>query len=193
MDAARAHLRTVDVEIEPRKLWPAGLAGRKGRINGCGVGRALAFADDPAWEASVVDLIGRDGPVPAEIADAMVAVLTRWSRTWQRPVAVVPMPSRRHDRLIGSLAERIATVGKLPLLDAIEVTGPPAPTDVASAARAAALTTSIRLRAGVAVPSGPVLLVDDTYRTGWTATIAGALLVEGGAASVLPLVIHQLP
>ena len=51
VETARAHLRTVDVEIEPRKLWPAGLAGRKGRINGCGVGRALAFADDPAWEA----------------------------------------------------------------------------------------------------------------------------------------------
>ena len=45
----------------------------------------------------------------------------------------------------------------------------------------------------MALPSGPVLLVDDTYRTGWTATIAGALLVEGGATSVLPLVIHQLP
>ena len=43
------------------------------------------------------------------------------------------------------------------------------------------------------LPNGPVLLVDDTYRTGWTATIAGALLVEGGATSVLPLVIHQLP
>ena len=123
----------------------------------------------------------------------MVAVLTRWSRTWQRPVAVVAMPSRRHGQLIASLADRIATVGKLPLVDALEITGPPAPTDVASAARAAALTSSIRLRSGVTLPSGPVLLVDDTYRTGWTATIAGALLVEGGATSVLPLVIHQLP
>ncbi len=193
VETARAHLRTVDVEIEPRKLWPAGLADRKGRINGCGVGRALAFADDPAWEALLAGLNGRDAPVSAEIADAMVAVLTRWSRTWQRPVAVVAMPSRRHSQLIASLADRIATVGKLPLVDALEITGPPAPTDVASAARAAALMSSIRLRSGVPLPSGPVLLVDDTYRTGWTATIAGVLLVEGGATSVLPLVIHQLP
>ena len=72
VETARAHLRTVDVQIEPRKLWPAGLAGRKGRINGCGVGRALAFADDPAWEAVLADLNGRDAPISTEIADAMV-------------------------------------------------------------------------------------------------------------------------
>ncbi|MGD9702022.1 MAG: DEAD/DEAH box helicase [Acidimicrobiia bacterium] len=193
VEGARAFLRTIDVEIEPRKLWPSGLAGRKGRITGCLAGRALAFADDPAWEGSLDLLNGRDAPITDEIADGMVAVLTRWSRTWQRPVAVVPMPSRRRSEVIRSLADHIATVGKLPLVDALEVVGPTAPTDVASAARAAALISSIRLRDGVTLPDGPVLLVDDTYRTGWTATIAGALLVERGASSVLPFVIHQLP
>jgi PAS domain S-box-containing protein len=40
---------------------------------------------------------------------------------------------------------------------------------------------------------GPVLLVDDTTRTRWTATVAGPLLADAGATSVLPLVVHQLP
>lgn len=157
------------------------------------MGRALAFADDEAWKDAIAGLAGPDGPVSNEIADAVVAVLTRWSRAWQRPVAVVPVPSRRHPQLIHSLAGHIATVGKLPLVDALEVEGVPPPTDVASAARASALLSSMRVRHGVSLPAGPALLVDDTYRTGWTATVAGALLAEHGATSVLPLVIHRLP
>jgi ATP-dependent DNA helicase RecQ len=41
--------------------------------------------------------------------------------------------------------------------------------------------------------TGPVLLVDNTIRTRWTATVAAALLADAGATSVLPLAIHQLP
>ncbi len=40
---------------------------------------------------------------------------------------------------------------------------------------------------------GPLLLVDDTYRTGWTMTVAAALLREAGAVAVMPLVVQQLP
>jgi ATP-dependent DNA helicase RecQ len=103
------------------------------------------------------------------------------------------MPSRRRPRLIRSLAEHIATVGKLPLVDALEVDGPPAPSDVASAARASALLRSMRVADGARLPPGPALLVDDTYRSGWTATVAAALLADAGATSILPLVIHKLP
>jgi ATP-dependent DNA helicase RecQ len=46
----------------------------------------------------------------------------------------------------------------------------------------------------VSLPTdGPVLLVDDSYRSGWTMTVAAALLREAGAAEVMPLVVHQLP
>jgi ATP-dependent DNA helicase RecQ len=44
-----------------------------------------------------------------------------------------------------------------------------------------------------ALPDGPLLLVDDTYRSGWTTTVAAALLRDAGATSVMPLVVHQLP
>ncbi len=91
------------------------------------------------------------------------------------------------------MAQRIAAVGKLPLIEPFEWQGPAAPTDAASGARARGLLESLRLRDGVAVPSGPVLLVDDTSRTGWTLTVAGALLAEAGAGAVWPLVVHRLP
>ncbi len=96
--------------------------------------------------------------------------------------------------LVHDLAERIATVGKLELVDALEVSGPRPPDDAPSGPRVTALFASLRVRAGVTIPSsGPVLLVDDTYRTGWTTTVAAALLREAGAPVVMPLVIHQLP
>ena len=38
-----------------------------------------------------------------------------------------------------------------------------------------------------------MLLVDDRIRSRWTLTVAGALLADAGATSVLPLAIHQLP
>ncbi len=192
-EATLRYLRTLDVELEPRKLWPSGLADRKGKITGCAVGRALAFADDAAWSDAIAALGENDGPVSAEIADAMVGVLSRWRRSWERPVVVVPMPSRRRPELIRSLAEHIAAVGKLPLVDALDVSGPPPPSDVASAARASALLGSLRVTGGVRLPAGPALLVDDTYRSGWTATVAASLLTDAGAASVLPVVIHKLP
>lgn len=191
--ATRQFLRAADVVIEPRKLWPTGLRSRKGRITGMGNGRALAFADDAAWSDALAALGSADVSVPDEIGTAMVEVLRRWSRSWERPVAVVAMPSRHRSTLITTLAQHIATVGKLPLIDALRICGPPPPLDANSGARASALLESIVLTDGVTLPPGPVLLIDGTYRTGWTATVAGSMLTSVGATAVLPLVIHQLP
>ena len=109
-------------------------------------------------------------------------------------MAVVPMPSRHHPQLIGDLARRVAEVGKLPLIDALEVRGPRPADDAASGPRVDALLSGLLVRDGVTLPAdGPVLLVDDSYRSGWTMTVAAALLREAGAEEVMPLVVHQLP
>jgi ATP-dependent DNA helicase RecQ len=195
LEAARAYLRGTDVIIEPRKLWPGGLGERKGRIQGASAGRALTFADSPGWDEAARAVVGTDRVLTDDVVAGMVAVLTRWRDSWKsRPVAVVPMPSRRHPELIGELARRIADVGKLSLIDALEVRGSRPPEDVASAPRVEALFSGLAVRDGVAVPDdGPILLVDDTYRSGWTMTVAATLLREAGATEVMPLVVHQLP
>jgi ATP-dependent DNA helicase RecQ len=190
--AAQRFFRGQDVVIEPRKLWASGLPGRKGKIAGLAPGRALAFADDPAWTEAIGGLWRSDQPAPQEVQDGIVEVLKRWSRTWDRPVAVVPMPSRRYPMLVGSVAEHVARIGRLPLVDALEVTGPQPASEAASAVRAKDLLARTVLREGVRF-DGPVLLVDDLVRTRWTVTVASALLVDAGATAVLPLAIHQLP
>ncbi|HZM58022.1 MAG TPA: DEAD/DEAH box helicase [Acidimicrobiales bacterium] len=196
IEAARVHLRGADVIIEPRKLWPSGLNdGRKGRIHGASAGRALTFADSPGWRDAARAIAGPDRPLDDDVVRGMVSVLSRWSESWeQRPVGVVPMPSRHHATMVGDLAAKIAEIGKLPLIDALEARGPRPPDDVPSAPRVNALLARLVLRDEAELPgNGPVLLIDDSYRTGWTMTVAAALLREAGATGVMPLVVHQLP
>ena len=87
----------------------------------------------------------------------------------------------------------MAAAGRLPLLDALRLTGPTPDADLASGAKVAALLEALAVRPGVALPAGALLLVNARYRSGWTMTVAAALLREAGATAVLPLVLHQLP
>ena len=192
--AARAFARGQDVTIEPRKLWPSGSA-RKGRIVGCSEGRALAFADDAGWSEVLLPLFGApDGPAPQPVLDGVVGLLGRWRSSWgARPVAVVPMPSVSHPRLIHSVAAHVATAGRLPLLDALQLAGPLPDADLASGAEVALLLDALALPLPGLVPNGPLLLIDARYRSGWSMTVAAARLREAGATAVLPLVLHQLP
>ncbi len=188
---ARVFARRQDVVIEPRKLWPGG-SSRKGKIVGCSEGRAMAFADDPGWVEELRAI--RDAPASPEVLAGMVAVLGRWRSSWgERPVAIVPIASHAHGRFTRSIADHLGAIGKLPVIDAIGVSGQMPTSDVPSAGQVNARSTNVALRPGVDVPRGPVLLLDSHYRTGWTMTMAAALLREAGAAAVLPLVVHQLP
>ena len=125
--AARTFFRGQDVVVEPRKLWPGGIA-RKGKINFLEPGRALAYADDPAWSEELSLLWRADAEAPPAVLAGCVEVLRRWSKTWDRPVAVVPMPSRRFPRLVTSVAEHLARIGRLPLVDALGIERLPAST-----------------------------------------------------------------
>jgi ATP-dependent DNA helicase RecQ len=201
---ARAFCRGLDVVLEPRKMWPAGMAGRRGRIAGQllpAPGRALAFADDPGWSDEVQPLLADNGSGPAQdgwlpdtVVEGLVAVLARWRPQWdQRPVAVVPVPSRSRPQLIQAMAARLGGVGRIPVADILQAVGPRPVSGVSSGARAAAVAASLRLRDGADVPAGPILLVDDVSASGWTLTIAAALLREAGSGQVLALVLHKQP
>lgn len=195
--AARNYLRGEDIVVEPRKLWPSG-AGRKGKIAGPAEGRAVAFADDPGWAQELLALqrVGY-GSIPPELLAGAVAALGRWRTVWPaRPVAVVPAPAYSVEAGANrALAQHLGAVGKLPVFDLFTWHGEAAPTDVASAPVVAHLERSIAFDAAAAraLPPGPVLLCATTMRTGWSVTVASALLAEAGCQAVMPLVIHRLP
>jgi ATP-dependent DNA helicase RecQ len=81
----------------------------------------------------------------------------------------------------------------MPIVDALRVDGVPSDGDLSARARAQAQASRISLVPGATLAGETVLLVDDAWRSGWTATLAGALLRESGAEHVLPLVIQQRP
>ncbi len=189
-NAARQFLRGIDIEIEPRKLWPAG-GKRKGPIKGFTQGRAVAFADDPAWAESL-QAWRQSGELPQALLEGAVATLARWAKHWpQRPTCVVPLaaPQMADNR---SLASFIARKGRLPLHDVLSWQGGPAPSDSASAAMVEHLQSVMQLAGDATLPAGPVLLVACEVRSRWSASLAASLLREHSAPQVLLLGLHLL-
>ncbi len=190
--AALAYLRGLITVMEPRKMWPSG-APRRGKIPEAAraePGRALAYAEDPAWLDAVSAALGHDGPVPADIFDGLVRVLSRWGWPAGRPSWMTWIPSRRHPRLLADLAARLAALGRMDVATPLSADGPGWAAEAATSRDSATLALR-RLTVTGPVPQGPVLLLDDTSRSGFTMTAAAALLREAGAGPVYPLVLHR--
>ncbi|MGH8859796.1 MAG: ATP-dependent DNA helicase RecQ, partial [Jatrophihabitantaceae bacterium] len=153
-------------------------------------GRALALAEDPAWLDVVAPALAHDRPVPAEVLDGLVRLLSGWGWPAGRPSWVTWVPSRAHGALLADLAERVANLGRMAVAAPLRADGPGLQRDAATNVDSARLALS-RLSAAHDVPSGPVLLLDDTTRSGFTLTVASALLREAGAGPVYPLVLHK--
>ncbi|MFG2946102.1 RecQ family ATP-dependent DNA helicase [Streptomyces adustus] len=215
VEAARGDLGRAGVEVEPRRMWPTGLPAigveLKGRIPAAeqaASGRALGRLSDIGWGNRLRPMLSPtapDGPVPDDVAKAVVGVLADWAKGpdgWasgaadarQRPVGVVTVASRTRPRLVQSLGTRIAEVGRLPLLGGMEYAGDAAAVFRSNSAQRlkaldGALTVPPSLAAALAEARGPVLLVDDFTETGWTLAVAARMLRRAGAQEVLPLVL----
>ena len=194
---AGAALSRPGVALEPRKMWPTALANLgldlKGKItDGPAQGRAIARLTDLGHGQALRALFRAgvaDGPVPASLTAALMAVMKDWAPDWQeRPVAIVGVESASRPLLVGDLATGLSRVMKLPIIGRFAIVDPsvaPGQGAANSAQRVAAIHRRYRLEADV--PPGPVLLVDDLVVSGWTMTLAGVALRNAGATAVLPL------
>jgi ATP-dependent DNA helicase RecQ len=217
LTGAAKELDRPGVEVEPRRMWPTGMPALgidlKGRIPAkeqSSTGRALGRLSDIGWGNRLRPLLAEnapDGPVPDDVLQAVVVVLADWARSpggWAtnvpdasaRPAGVVAVPSRARPQLVGSLAEGIATIGRLPYLGALTCTASSSAhvarrSNSAQRLRAlsATFTLSEELAGALGRSPGPVLLVDDYTDSGWTLAVAARLLRRAGSARVLPLVL----
>jgi ATP-dependent DNA helicase RecQ len=198
LQAAQAALGRPGVEVEPRRMWPTGMAAAGIDVSGripAGLqaesGRALGRLSDVGWGGRLREVFGGpDAEVPDDVLRAVVAVLAGWG--WeQRPAGVVAVPSRSRPRLVGSLAGRLAQVGRLAMLGTLDRVRdePPSTGRSNSAQRLRAVHGALAVPPGMVLDGAPVLLVDDRVDTGWTLTEAARVLREAGSGPVLPLVL----
>ncbi|NNU28177.1 RecQ family ATP-dependent DNA helicase [Isoptericola sediminis] len=214
---ARSEMDRPGVGVEPRKMWPSGLAtlglDLKGKIDPgerAEPGRAVARFDGLGWSNPVRDLFAPttpDGETPVALRGAAARVLDDWDALHgdgtqeggERPVVVegvVAVRSVTRPQLTYHLAHGLAAYLGVPLIGAV---GPapgaeePGRHDVNSAMRLAGVARRLRLELNEAALSGlpgrRVLLVDDWTDSGWTLTVAARLLRQAGAAAVHPFVL----
>jgi ATP-dependent DNA helicase RecQ len=159
-------------------------------------GRALGRLTDIGWGGMLRALLA-DGAPDEEVTEPVVAAAIKVLAAWdweQRPAGIVTLPSRTRPRLITSLGQRLAEIGRLSYLGALAYTGDgPGPRRHNSAQRLASLWPAFAVpdEVGDALGGleGPVLAIDDRVDTGWTMTVAARLLRDAGAPAVLPLVL----
>ncbi len=204
LNAASGRLDQPGIDVDPRRMWPSGMAAIGVPVSGkipaelqAEPGRALARLSDPGWGDRVrTTLAAEDNPAPADMVKALVRVLATWG--WdERPAAIVSIASRRKPLLIASVAAGLAEIGRLPVLGNVTRRGD---SDRGGRGNSAQRLRSVwgtfevgdELAAGLdALEGSPVLLIDDLVDTGWTFTVVAAVLRERGAGSVLPLALGQ--
>ncbi|WP_026919057.1 DEAD/DEAH box helicase [Gordonia shandongensis] len=177
--------------LAPRKMWPGGEFGTRGRIpaeSTAEAGRVLAFADAPQWRDVLDAAKSGDGQARAALADTAVSVVADWTRAAGiRPDLIVSLDLTGGD-LAEALATRLREVGRRsggPL-------GVRAGTRPGREATGATEAVYWRDHLEPVPPvTGAVLLVVDETGSGWPVTLAAAALRDAGADAVLPLVIHQ--
>src|SRR4051794_260859 len=202
MSASRDELRRPGVEIEVRSMWPTGLASigipLSGRISAdeqTSAGRAIGRLSDIGWGPALRRALheqAEDRGLPDELLNAAIEVLRTWG--WeQRPSAVIAVPSRTRPMLVTTLGERLAAVGRLQWLGALDRIDtddrPVSRTNSAQRVRAlhGRFAVTEEQSAAIREMDDPVvLLVDDRVDTGWTMALAGRELRLAGAAAVLP-------
>ncbi|WP_370618234.1 RecQ family ATP-dependent DNA helicase [Mumia sp. Pv 4-285] len=196
--AVASVLRGEDHLLEPRKMWPGGAFGTRGRIppdRAVEPGRAIVHADAPEWREAVQTMFAADGPAPQEVLDASVQVLARWKTEWRsRPEVAIALPAAGFTRLVDSVAGHLAGVGRLDRAD-LEL-APRSGGDVRdlTSADEAALwrdTVTVPPQTQSAVDARTVLLVVDATSSLWPFTIVGAALRAAGASAVLPFLLHR--
>ena len=166
-------LRLLHLRIEPRRQWPAGLAGPSLRDFGIEEGRALA-----GWWHGLAETVRtgkyREGRFHDDLVDSLAAMIQDW-RPDPAPTWLTSVPAVGGGGPVADLAARLARALGLPCLDAVA--------KVRQASKQKSMQNShqqvVNLLGAFAtreVLPGPVFLLDDMVDSRWTFTVVGSLL-----------------
>lgn len=182
--------------IKPRLQAPkivSSLSGLSGAIPAAlqaRPGRALCALDDAGY-GPLVSAGRAAGRFDDDLVEACAALVERW-RMDAAPEWVTCVPSLRRPALVADFARRLAAQLCLPFRAALAVREERP--EQRTMRNRTHLLQNVDGAFAVAMPSlppAPVLLVDDLVDSGWTLTVAAALLQRAGCGPVWPLALAR--
>jgi ATP-dependent DNA helicase RecQ len=189
---ATAFLRRSTLEIEPRRQWPSGLGSPRGRIPGdqqLGGGRALSVYADGAWGSVVRQAKYGDQSIPDQVVAAAAELVRDWAPE-PAPSWVTFVPSATSP-MVRDFAARVASTLGLPFHDVVCRVRSGRPQKEMENSSQQVLNVYGAFSVTAAIPSTPVLLVDDIVDSRWTLTIVGIALRQAGSGLVRPLALAK--
>ena len=198
LQEAVTFLRRTSLDLEPRKIWPAGgmpQYGVKGKIaaeHQPQTGKALCVWGDAGWGGLVRRGKFHDGRFADELVEACANLFREWNPQ-VGPTWVTCIPSLRHPNLVPDFAARLAAALNLPFHIVLAKTDhrPEQKTMANSIQQAHNIDGSLAICVDRLPRRGPVLLVDDMVDSRWTFTVAAWLLRTHRGGEVWPLALAQ--
>jgi ATP-dependent DNA helicase RecQ len=186
---AERFLRDRPIVIEPRKMRFEGATGGRKKIpDGERIeeGRALSVWGDGGWGRLVRQGRLTDGRYDDRLVDALAELVRTW-RPQPAPAWVTSVPSLRSPALVRDLAEGVAARLGLPFVAAVSTVDRRPPQREQQNAAHQQRNVEGAFSVTGALPTGPVLVVDDLISSGWTLAEVGRVLRRAGATAVLPV------
>lgn len=185
-------------EISPRKRWPVKNMFHETALTGFKIpeaqqmeaGYALCVWRDAGWG----ELVARGKTLDGEFNEQLVKACEQMLNSFEVKFDwVCAIPSLRSPDLVPGFAKRLASSLNIPFHPVLK--------KVKETYRQTQMDNSFQQVANLdgafeidgEVSSGRCLLVDDVHVSGWTLTLAGALLGKSGAESVTPLTLAVNP
>ena len=191
---AAIHLRRSYQPIMPRKQWPAfkqmpiyGFAGNIKPDMQAEEGRALSLWRDAGWGKLVQKGKYEDQRFSDKLVTACVEMIRKWEPA-HRPGWVTCIPSKNHPTLVPDFAQRLANALDLPFSACLEkiVDNPQQKMMDNNFHQARNLDGVFQVNLEHKKYM-PCFLVDDMVDSGWTLTVASALLRQVGCDAVYPI------
>lgn len=202
VDRAAAYLKSSYQPVKARKAWPAKDMFEHTAISGYNIdeqriaaeGRAMCLWRDGGWGESVAAGKYRDGRFSDELVDGFAAMIRAWQPELQFQW-VTCIPSDLHPELVPDFAERVAEKLGLRFGLTLRKARPNQQQKLMENSY-----QKVKNLDGAFVPVikkgsyAPCLLIDDVVDSGWTFTVAAALLRQCGFRQVFPaaLAMNQL-
>ena len=148
-------------------------------------GRVLSRWGDAGWGKTVVDG-KRAGRFGDDLVAAMAEMIQQRWKPDPAPAWVCCVPSLRHPELLPDFAKRLASILKLPFVNAVAKVKNNQPQKGQQNRFHQCRNLDGAFAMKQPVPTDPALLIDDIVDSGWTLTVIAALLQQAGSGPVYP-------